>query len=416
MTASPSGHALGRAPIRPADQAKQSHVSEGVSPPTSGLPPPGWYLDPARTNGGYRWWNGTAWTHQVLVFSPPGVPPAPGPRGDHPAGPVADTGGTPWQTGSSGPGAPTQSVPGGTEALEESWQAGPPNAPVSANRGPGPPAEGPGSVVAPGPDAGGLGSGAGGFGSGAAGPGWPATRPGVPEAPGPAGKPAIPLRAVWYAVFGLVVGELLGGILGGIAYAFTGDAKSAVVTLLGEIGLWMGMLGSVVFVSRRFGTGSLARDFSLRIRTRDLGFGILVAVVGTLLSAIASTAFSGTRFAGTNTQILTGQRHNSAGIAVVTVIVALGAPFFEELFFRGLLRTALAARFGPMGAVVAQGLLFGLAHYVPSNGLGNVSVIVTIAALGIILGYAAQRTGRLGAGMIGHGLFNLVAAIAVVTS
>jgi membrane protease YdiL (CAAX protease family) len=66
--------------------------------------------------------------------------------------------------------------------------------------------------------------------------------------------------------------------------------------------------------------------------------------------------------------------------------------------------------------VVAQGMLFGLAHYEPGNGLGNVSVILTIAALGIVLGYVALRTGRLGAGMIGHGLFNLVATIIVLAT
>ncbi|MBO0748623.1 MAG: CPBP family intramembrane metalloprotease [Acidimicrobiaceae bacterium] len=237
----------------------------------------------------------------------------------------------------------------------------------------------------------------------------------MPATPAPPEQAVIPVRAIWYAVLGLALGELVGGVLGGIAYAFTGQARSAAVTVLGEIGLWIGMLGSAVYVSRRYGTRSLSRDFTLRIRLSDLGPGLLVAVVGTVLSAVASAAFSGTRFAGTNTQIITGQRHNSASIAVITVIIAVGAPFFEELFFRGLIRTALASRFGPTGAIIGQGLLFGLAHYVPSNGLGNVSIIVTIAALGIVLGYAAQRTGRLGAGMIGHGLFNLVAAILVVT-
>jgi uncharacterized protein len=250
----------------------------------------------------------------------------------------------------------------------------------------------------------------------AGGPPWLPWQPGVPKTPTPATDRTIPARAVWYAVLGLVVGELVGGLLAGIAYAFTGHPNSAVVTLLGEIGLWSGMFGSAIYVSRRFGTGSLARDFTLRFRPVDIGVGLLVAAAGIALSAIASTAFSGTRFAGTNTQIITGQRHNSAGIAVVTVIVALGAPFFEELFFRGLIRTALLGWLGPTGAIIGQGLLFGLAHYVPSNGLGNVSVIVTIAALGMVLGFAAQRTGRLGAGMVGHSLFNLVAAIAVVTS
>jgi membrane protease YdiL (CAAX protease family) len=39
---------------------------------------------------------------------------------------------------------------------------------------------------------------------------------------------------------------------------------------------------------------------------------------------------------------------------------------------------------------------------------------VTIAALGMVLGLVARRTGRLGPGIIGHGLFNLLAAIVIV--
>jgi CAAX protease family protein len=352
-----------------ASPARQVSVSEGAYPPAGGLPPPGWYQDPARPNGGYRWWDGRAWTQQVVPFPAPIAPPGPDARG-----------------GSSPPGPSDSSA--GPDARGGSWPAGPPDSSAGPDRAPDPVAGG-----SP----------------------WPASPSGVPVSATPSGQRVIPARAVWYAVLGLVVGELVGSLLGGIAVAFGSKTNSAAVTGLGEIGLWSGMFGSVLYVSRRFGTRSLARDFSLRIRVADIGPGVLVAVVGIAFSAIAAAAFSGTRFAGTNTQIITGQRHNSAGIAVVTVIVALGAPFFEELFFRGLIRVALASRLGATGAIIGQGLLFGLAHYQPSNGLGNVSVIVTIGALGIILGIAAQRTGRLGAGMIGHGLFNLVSAIVILT-
>jgi membrane protease YdiL (CAAX protease family) len=237
----------------------------------------------------------------------------------------------------------------------------------------------------------------------------------APDSSGGAPVPVIPLRAAWWALVGLGVGEVVGGILAGIAAAITGSSTtSAGVTLLGEIGLWGGMIGACVVVSRQYGTSSLRRDFTLGFRVRDIGPGVVVALAGTVLSAAASSAFAGSRFAGSNTQIISGEKGNGVGFVIVTLIVALGAPFFEELFFRGLIHTALATRLGPVRAIVAQGLLFGLAHYEPSNGYGNVSVIVTIAALGMILGYAAYRTGRLGAGMVGHGLFNLVAAIVIV--
>lgn len=244
---------------------------------------------------------------------------------------------------------------------------------------------------------------------------WPASPP-AHDAQGSVSRRAIPAGAAWWALLGLAVGEVIGGILAGIGSAFTGNSSSAVVVLLGEIGLWGGMLGSCVVVSRKYGTSSLARDFGLKVRPTDIWPGLGVAAVGTVLSAVASGVFAGSRFAGSNTQIITGQRHNGGGFAVVILVVALGAPFFEELFFRGMIRTALATRVGPVRAVLAQAVLFGLAHYEPSNGWGNVSVILTITVLGVVLGYVATRTGRLGAGMIGHGLFNLIAAVAILTS
>jgi membrane protease YdiL (CAAX protease family) len=234
-----------------------------------------------------------------------------------------------------------------------------------------------------------------------------------PQSP-PAPQRSIPARAAWWALFGILAGEIVGGLLGSAAAAVTGSVKGAVPILLGEIGLWAGMIGSCLLVSRRYGTASLRRDFTLGIRLRDLPIGLGGAVVGVVMTTLIVAAFSGTRLAGTNTQLLTGQRGNTIGYAIVTVIAAVGAPFFEELFFRGLIRTALAARLGTTGAIWAQAALFGLAHFQLATGLGNISVMLGIAALGVLLGYLARRTGRLGAGMVTHGLFNTFAAVAIL--
>ncbi len=93
----------------------------------------------------------------------------------------------------------------------------------------------------------------------------------------------------------------------------------------------------------------------------------------------------------------------------------VGAPFFEELFFRGLLLRSLARLFGsfagwvgPTAAVVVTGVLFGLAHAESLQLLG-------LAAFGIALSAIAYRTGRLGMNMFAHAAFNLTAVAAVVT-
>jgi membrane protease YdiL (CAAX protease family) len=251
---------------------------------------------------------------------------------------------------------------------------------------------------------------------------WPTSGGGPPVPAGGdsvaarARRSEIPTRAVWWGLLGLLVGEIIGGITGGIAAAVTGSSTGAATTLVGEIGLWAGMLGSCLLVSHRYATGSLRDDFGLSFKTSDIGAGLGAAAIGLVLSVLVGSLFANSRFSGTNTQIITGQRHNRAGFAVVTVIVAIGAPVFEELFFRGLIRLALASRLGPIGAVWGQAALFGLAHFQPNTGLRNVSVVVAIGCLGVVLGYTAYLTGRLGAGIIAHGTFNTIVTIAVLAS
>ncbi|MDQ2727385.1 MAG: CPBP family intramembrane metalloprotease [Actinomycetota bacterium] len=233
--------------------------------------------------------------------------------------------------------------------------------------------------------------------------------------PGPPPLRSPGLAGLWAVGF-LAGGAVVGSVLAGVVAAATGSPTGSGTTLAGEIGLWSGMATAAVFVSRRHGTGSLRNDFGLALNWRDLWPGALALGVGLVLTNLVAAAFSGSRFAGSNTQIIAGQKHNGLGFAVITVIVAVGAPVFEELFFRGVLRTALAGRLGSHAAVWIQAGLFGLAHYQPTGGLGNVSIILIVGSLGVVLGYTARATRRLGPGMIAHGLFNSIQVALVLTS
>ena len=113
-------------------------------------------------------------------------------------------------------------------------------------------------------------------------------------------------------------------------------------------------------------------------------------------------------------QRLTGSSHG-VGYVVIGALTVVGAPFFEELFFRGVLLRSLARLFGTIGgwvgpalAIIVTGVLFGLAH---DEGLQ----LLGLAVFGIILSFVSYRTGRLGMNMVAHASFNLVAVLAVVT-
>lgn len=87
-------------------------------------------------------------------------------------------------------------------------------------------------------------------------------------------------------------------------------------------------------------------------------------------------------------------------------VAAIAAPFFEELFFRGFLFNAFAARLAFWPAALTSGLIFGFAH-------GDPWALLPLWGVGILLAYVYKRSQSLWASMVAHGLFNSVSLIAV---
>ena len=79
------------------------------------------------------------------------------------------------------------------------------------------------------------------------------------------------------------------------------------------------------------------------------------------------------------------QSFGAAGLAISFVVGALLAPIVEELVFRGLLNSALTARLGWLGSLVATSALFAACHAAPASGF--VISVMLVAAL--------RRTGSL---------------------
>lgn len=155
--------------------------------------------------------------------------------------------------------------------------------------------------------------------------------------------------------------------------------------------------------------GPLARSRpQLRLR-RFSPLAIAVAVGGTLLLALVAFA-------------LPAQLLGREGVAPV----ALGrdmpwlAPAYvlqaaaQEVQFRGLLLGALERDLPPWAANLGQASLFGLAHIaVQYEGPAGPFVPVTIA-LGLLLGYATQRTRSLWPAIVIHAVLEVGVAVVVL--
>ena len=111
-----------------------------------------------------------------------------------------------------------------------------------------------------------------------------------------------------------------------------------------------------------------------------------------------------------NEQGLTPDRwepHHAAAYVGNAIVICTFVPFVEELTYRGLGYT-LVERFGRWPAILAVGLLFGLAH-------GLIESLPVIAAFGCVLAWIRARTHSVLPGMFLHAVFNLIALIAAVT-
>jgi membrane protease YdiL (CAAX protease family) len=241
---------------------------------------------------------------------------------------------------------------------------------------------------------------------------------------------------VWvlFAALGFLIGQVVALIAISIAAGVTGNGSriTAIENLAappawyigsGLVGLWVGFAIAPVLASRVRGTKDLVADLGLVFRPVDL-WGIAIGIGGQLLVTLVYLPFqSHLHDFNAPTTKLTGGAHGGTFL-LIAVLTVVGAPLFEELFFRGLLFRGLlglvggsrlraqtgVARVVVVGlAIVADGLLFGLAH-------AELEQLAGLAVFGCILAYVCYRTGRLGMNMVSHATFNLVAVLAIANN
>jgi hypothetical protein len=213
------------------------------------------------------------------------------------------------------------------------------------------------------------------------------------------------------AVVGLLVGWLATAVVVAVwaGAKGTGSGTPSLTALaIGEVGLWLGLFGAPLWASKRKGAGDLATDFGFSFRWSDL-VGVPIGVVCQLLLVpliyLPLQQFINQRDLEEPVRKVTDSAHGAAFI-LLTIVVVVGAPIVEELFFRGLVLRSLQRRFGDAWAVVGSALVFGVAHF-------ELLQLPALVELGIILGVMAVRTRRLGLGMFTHAGFNLVTMIAL---
>lgn len=220
------------------------------------------------------------------------------------------------------------------------------------------------------------------------------------------------------AGLGLLLGNGAALIAGVMILSATGytdtdsdDLPLTIIALL-QVPLWAGYLSMPLYAAYRKGNG-LVVDFGLRMKALDVPVGIAIGVATQLvivpLIYVPIFWVIGKRDVSADAKALTDRADSSLGVVLLVLIVVIGAPIIEELFFRGLLLRSFENRFGRRWGLVISSAIFGSLHLQPLQ-------FPALFAVGLILGYLAQRTDRLGPSIFAHFAFNAVAVASLLSA
>lgn len=173
---------------------------------------------------------------------------------------------------------------------------------------------------------------------------------------------------------------------------------------------WLGFVGIPIWAAWLKGRGVVA-DFGMRIRAWDL-WGIPAGIAAQLV-LVPLVSFPVLWLSGTDTDELSrpareladkAQAGATLGVVLFALVVVVGAPLAEELFFRGLLLRSIEKRWGTAVALIGSSVVFGITHF-------QLLQFPALTVAGLVFGAFAVRTGRLGGAILCHMAFNAVTVV-----
>ena len=218
------------------------------------------------------------------------------------------------------------------------------------------------------------------------------------------------------ALLGILLTILVPTLVAAVVLGATGrrdlDGISLGAVALLQVPLWAGLLGAPLWSTYGKGRRSLAEDFGLRMRWRDIPFGLLVGfatqlALVVLIAVLYPLLGIDPEQVGTSAEELTSGATDVVGVVLLVAIVAVAAPLFEELFYRGLWLRSVERRWGGGWAVITSSLVFGLIHF-------QLYDLPALIGFGLVVGILTVRTGRLGPAIWAHVAFNLTAVVSLL--
>jgi uncharacterized protein len=190
----------------------------------------------------------------------------------------------------------------------------------------------------------------------------------------------------------------------------------AIYALLGGVLGYGPVVAFCWWGSRRWGTGSLRADSGLFVRSEDWGWGPVVWLCCLGAEIVLAVIIQLTNIPlKNNTEGVGDLRADRGYVIALLVLAVLAAPVFEEIVFRGVVLRGLLTHMGPVLAVTLQAIVFGLAHFDPVRGTGNIGLIIVLSGVGAVLGGASYIFRRIAPMIIAHAILNAIAMTLALT-
>lgn len=174
---------------------------------------------------------------------------------------------------------------------------------------------------------------------------------------------------------------------------------------------WLGLAGWPILLTIMAGNGPRI-DLGIRWSWRDIGWGVLYGIASLIVASII----------GFITTMVAGEFDSSAGevgeslksslpiLIIFSLCIAIGAPFVEEIAFRGLVFTSLAKfNMWPILTVIISAAVFAGFHFEPIR-------FFLLFGVGLVLGFARWHTGSITTTIVAHMCNNLPGALFLLLS
>ncbi len=220
------------------------------------------------------------------------------------------------------------------------------------------------------------------------------------------------LGDVGLGLFAVLASYVLIGapLLAVTGYADTGDAPLWLASVF-QMLPWIGFVGVPILAARLKGNGVVA-DFGLAQRWTDVPVGLATGVATQVVVAFAlywplEQVFDSLDASSEARDVV--DPAEGLGVVLLILVVVIGAPIAEELFWRGLAYRAVERKWGVVPAIVGSAVAFAALHLQPIQFAG-------LFVFGLVAAWLVRRTERLGTAIWAHIGFNATTVAVLLTS